>query len=407
MSRLQVLLLLLQCFLHEVIPDWKVGRATYYGGPSTLSNTYDPARGKGSFGILPYGSCGYTNSDGSMPFPKDAIAALADEDDDYPGSCGRCYEVKCVTGVVQENPNKTIHIINGTFNGDKYRPYLASISSSYKDTYGRSWPGNPDEKEGLLYTKCWDQDKALRIRIVDSCPCIQVLPDGAPGVKKGGEVRRQEWCCGGEHHFDLSYYAFEELAHPVYGAMMLKYRPVDCVSGAELPSSPGYVSKTIFKDVPQPGWAWFPYKPLSTQVSVPGVAPDGSGATCVSVEGGGGLSFRCRDCYKPGYQPFAGASSVKFWIKQNDGSFIDQITPEVPQLKVFVYNQEKNQYCKREQILANYLEQAGSWFRFTLPMSGFECGGGSVSQNLLTAIAFQDVSGTISSFCVADLVITT
>ena len=27
----------------------------------------------------------------------------------------------------------------------------------------------------------------------------QVLKEGAPGVKKGGEVRQQKWCCGGKH----------------------------------------------------------------------------------------------------------------------------------------------------------------------------------------------------------------
>jgi hypothetical protein len=45
---------------------------------------------------------------------------------------------------------------------------------------------------------------------------------------------------------------------------------------------------------------------------------------------------------------------------------------QVPQLKVFVYNQENNQYCKKEQFLGNYLEQKGSWFRISLPISGFE-----------------------------------
>jgi hypothetical protein len=83
---------------------------------------------------------------------------------------------------------------------------------------------------------------------------LQVLKEDAPGVKKGGEMRQQKWCCGGErdstfaqlhlqverlfhepqsnlvlhgkgeHHFDISYYAFKQLAHPLYGAMMLHYR---------------------------------------------------------------------------------------------------------------------------------------------------------------------------------------
>lgn len=40
---------------------WVRFRATYYGGPDFLSEAYDPVRGNGSFGILSYGSCGYTN----------------------------------------------------------------------------------------------------------------------------------------------------------------------------------------------------------------------------------------------------------------------------------------------------------------------------------------------------------
>lgn len=127
-----------------------------YGGPNTLAETFDPARGEGSFGILAYGACGYTNSDGSLVFapvrgagllpaflaliatcagpcshescvhPSDRqalqlvlfdminlppyalchttlqemYAAAADANVDYPGSCGRCYEVRCADGQV-------------------------------------------------------------------------------------------------------------------------------------------------------------------------------------------------------------------------------------------------------------------------------------------------------------------
>ncbi len=42
---------------------------------------------------MPYGSCGYTNSDGTIPFARDAVAAAADQNNDYEGSCGRCYQV--------------------------------------------------------------------------------------------------------------------------------------------------------------------------------------------------------------------------------------------------------------------------------------------------------------------------
>ncbi len=65
----------------------------------------DP-NGLKTFGLLSYascfstGSCGYTNGDGSLPFPPESMAALADRDKDFPGSCGRCYELRCVSGVV-------------------------------------------------------------------------------------------------------------------------------------------------------------------------------------------------------------------------------------------------------------------------------------------------------------------
>lgn len=67
----------------------------YSGAPQALSQAFDPTRGEGSFGILAQGSCGFTNSDGTIPFPQDAVAAAADQNADFPGSCSRCYEVRC------------------------------------------------------------------------------------------------------------------------------------------------------------------------------------------------------------------------------------------------------------------------------------------------------------------------
>eukprot|EP00955_Chlamydomonas_euryale_P068050 360002-Chlamydomonas_euryale.AAC.4 len=265
------------------------------------------------------GSCGYTNGDGSLPFPKETYAAAADANTDYPGSCGRCYEVRCESGLVNEKPGQMLNITNGFFGGDEGRPYLPAIEggSDFVDTAGRcvqptprglsymhvvlsaprcitiqptsthhffasvgtlrtcktasgEWPGNPAEDAGNLAVSCWDEEKVIRVVIADSCPCIQVLPDGAPGVKPGGETRTQNWCCGSAEHFDLSYWAFEQLAHPVYGVMTISYRPVDCYSGEELPLTPGFISDAIYKDVPQAGWSFFPYLANDQQVSVPG-----------------------------------------------------------------------------------------------------------------------------------------
>lgn len=42
-------------------------------------------------------------------------------------------------------------------------------------------------------------------------------------IKNGVEVQ-QLWCNSDIYHFDLSYWAFEQLAHPTYGVMMVDFR---------------------------------------------------------------------------------------------------------------------------------------------------------------------------------------
>jgi cullin-associated NEDD8-dissociated protein 1 len=74
--------------------QWIQGRATYYGTDDRLEKIRVACgEPKDQFGVIAQGSCGYTNSDGSLPFPREVYAAAADTNEDYPGSCGRCYEV--------------------------------------------------------------------------------------------------------------------------------------------------------------------------------------------------------------------------------------------------------------------------------------------------------------------------
>ncbi|KIZ03007.1 hypothetical protein MNEG_4950 [Monoraphidium neglectum] len=166
------------------------------------------------------------------------------------GSCGRCYEVRCKPGLVLNNQLQPIKL-SGTplaFEGDRFRPYLAAINPNVTDSQGRRvpYPGNPAEARGEMEVTCTDPSRTLLIRIADSCPCTQVLPEGAPGVARGGETRTQAWCCGGIQHFDLSYDGFEQLAHPVYGITMLEYRPVDCNTKARTgPGLPAAVARPV------------------------------------------------------------------------------------------------------------------------------------------------------------------
>jgi hypothetical protein len=50
-----------------------------------------------------------------------------------------------------------------------------------------------------------------------------------------------QYCVAGVKHFDVSYDAFEQLAHPVYGVAMIEYRTVDCDTGA--PLAEGYIDR--------------------------------------------------------------------------------------------------------------------------------------------------------------------
>ena len=59
---------------------------------------------------------------------------------------------------------------------------------------------------------------------------------------------------------DLTYWGFQQLAHPLNGIMTTEFRPVDCTTHQPLTFTPGFVNQTIYGDRVETGWAWFPYK---------------------------------------------------------------------------------------------------------------------------------------------------
>ncbi len=120
------------------------------------------------------------------------------------------------------------------------------------------------------------------------------------------------------------------------------------------------------------------------------------------------MSFNCRNCSDPGYQPFSKAKAIEFWIKQDDilkigqarchldvrhvGSYLhsfsisQSLTPspslQVPNLKVFLLREEEpKQYCGHEpklqgggggEVEAAVEQRSGAqWFKFKLPMALF------------------------------------
>ncbi|KAJ9517598.1 hypothetical protein QJQ45_025065 [Haematococcus lacustris] len=396
-----------------------------YGAPAEVTALLDTLRGPGSYGVLEYGSCGFTNKpQGTLPYPRDAVAASADTNSDYPGSCGRCYEIRCKTGYILDNTGSPMRLEifpNGTINAVGYYQVdgsrLPAIRAAIRDSQGRSYAGNPAAPEGRSYTQCHDSDKTVRVRVIDSCPCTQVLPDGAPGVKPGGEVRRQEWCCGPMPHFDLSWWAFEQLAHPLSGSMMLQYRPVDCDSGAPLP--PNFISKVIYGSRGmRPGWSWEGYGVADAQLSVPGkwaavpgVGPTGGAATCLDVTPGGGLTLRMRRGSEPGFQPFKNAQRVDFWIRPGGSSNGPEAASkpqcQVTQFKLFlmVDSVAKQQYCFKEVVLGVDVQPvtaANGWLNFQVDMAAFQCSG-ALEPDRLNRLDFQNIGTSSCSFCLTGL----
>ena len=74
----------------------------------------------------------------------------------------------------------------------------------------------------------------------------------------------------GIQHFDISYWAFEQLAHPLFGLMNLEFKTVDCDTGADLPY--GYVNKDVIygSGGTEAGWSWFPYQASYSEYAIPG-----------------------------------------------------------------------------------------------------------------------------------------
>eukprot|EP01024_Parvocaulis_polyphysoides_P018031 TRINITY_DN17957_c0_g3_i2.p1 TRINITY_DN17957_c0_g3~~TRINITY_DN17957_c0_g3_i2.p1 ORF type:complete len:428 (+),score=50.07 TRINITY_DN17957_c0_g3_i2:166-1284(+) len=168
-----------------VTGDWRDGRATFYGHEHWLWNIHE-------------GSCDY-----GYLCPNEGtgwdVAALPDAHPEYKGACGRCYEVKC----------------HGVF-----------FQDSFKNQLDRS-------------SVCYDDNASVVVRVVDTCPCNDVK----------SQYSNQRWCCGDMEHIDLSIWAFEKLAHPKWGVIGLKYRPVPCDLEPEKAAAP---AATPFPGMPAP-----------------------------------------------------------------------------------------------------------------------------------------------------------
>ena len=144
------------------------------------------------------------------------------------GACGTCYEIGCVTGPVLHSfdQNDKIEIVQDGF----YEQAPGAL-----DSFGRVVPSRNAEpflrevdaaaddvtkkvNQSYLaeYSRCWNETNSIFVKIVDKCPCSYFY--------------EQTICCGPVPHFDLSYWGYEKLLHPIQGKVMIRFRPVDCAT---------------------------------------------------------------------------------------------------------------------------------------------------------------------------------
>ncbi|KAK9801963.1 hypothetical protein WJX73_002009 [Symbiochloris irregularis] len=388
---------------------WTSGRATFYGGTESYLSHYASRGPPPSFGFgTPlYGSCDYASQRGNQgqtfqqdfPFPVDQVAALANINPDYPGSCGRCYEIRCTTGVVPGNYTSagvaTPYPLSETY----IQPGLDL--NTLVDDYGRHWAGNPGAADNEIYTLCWNntlglttEASSIYVTIADNCPC-----------SAGGAYASQNTpCCGNVNHFDLSFFAFEKLAHPAYGQMPLEYRPVDCTSKVPLGLLPGYIDETVYVDNIQTGWSWDPYSITNKLLQVPGAGIDSSNATCLTASAGGGLTLTSREADQQGYQPFisSNATTLSFYATETPSDdFVNGNS--VPDLQVNLANNADQYYCQSRSMTSLSMGPTSNGLtQLSAPLTSF----GDCDLSRITTISFQNTGTSNINFCLDQIELT-
>jgi hypothetical protein len=317
------------------VDGWIEGRATWYSSPWV-------------------GGCGYGHLD-NYPFKSNAIAAMPDVMPEYPGSCGRCFEIKC----------------RG----------IQAISADGSVNLNRM-------------NACYDTNKTIVIKITDTCPC-----DG-----------NQKWCCGDMPHFDLGLNAFARLSQPGEGIIGLYWRPIPCDAAFEGNTATqqqydemnnilaagadpnvfmdgnigiGWI-KTIYGDANR---AMYTYNPSLKNFS------DGSVALCDSYQQYGGFDFHTGPD-KSQVLTFSESKAVEFWSLTSDG---------VPDVAFRVANLMKGS-CKNDIHLKDGVtgDTNGQWSRFYFSLSAFDCTG-TVTIGDLNRIQWENRSNSNVSLCIKNI----
>lgn len=155
---------------------WKIGSVTFYGNKNYNQDPYTLNDGTCScYKAKKYGIC-YRNwcfQDISQP---QMVAAINTPGLSNTRMCGRCVVMKCVRG--------------------KYR--------------GLDW------SEFGKQNVCRDFTRIITVQITDSCPEAHRNPSN------------KKFCSNRLRHFDLSFWAFRQLADPKYGVLDIEFKFVKC-----------------------------------------------------------------------------------------------------------------------------------------------------------------------------------
>eukprot|EP00884_Botryococcus_braunii_P001907 jgi/Botrbrau1/11717/Bobra.0195s0045.1 len=163
--------------------------------------------------------------------------------------------------------------------------------------------------------------------------------------------------------------------------MNVEFRPVDCDTRQPIQYLPGYISKTVYDGGLKPGWRWQPYDVLETKFAAEGAGVNGDAATCVAINPKGGLTFECHMCATPGYQPFAGATTLDFYIRGDSKTLAPldatSATPpgQLPPLTIFMGNTQTKVFCNALPLSSQTPTGTapGGWFRFSIPLAAWQC----------------------------------
>ncbi|DBB17410.1 TPA: hypothetical protein ACH3X3_014441 [Trebouxia sp. C0006] len=314
--------------LSPTADGWMQGRVTFFNPSSlfikSLRNSpfkFEPVpdRDRGLY------NGGNKKDNSAITVPANMLASMVTSNPDYPGSCGRCYELRCQTGVVAGNfssDNTPVPYRIGPAQSQPPYQFTTFSGQPPLDDFNRSFPGNPLNSSDVVFTQCWNLTDSLRESSVNNTIIVQVT-DSCVCSASATKPASSNFCCTNIPTSVLGFSAFERLVHPDYGYMNLEYRPVACDHPQQLlPVHPGFISKTIYADAFEAVWGVGGYQ-VARELQSPGAGLAQSNASCFTFQNSQDtLFFFCRECDQAGYQPFllSNTSGLQFFIKQNGTS---------------------------------------------------------------------------------------